>query len=101
MNRVDSGVNELLSLRVGERVRVKNRQDILATLDQDGMLDRLPFMPEIRQYCGRECTVFKRADKTCDTKRSASMHYAWSNSERLIFLGVVGCTQQQRAIEKL
>ncbi len=67
MNRVESGVNEVLNLRVGERVRVKNRQDILATLDQDGMLDRLPFMPEMLQYCGRECTVVKRADKTCDT----------------------------------
>ena len=92
MNRVESGVNEVLNLRVGERVRVKSRQDILATLDQDGLLDRLPFMPEMLQYCGREFTVFKRADKICDTMRSASMRYAWSNSERLIFLGVVSCT---------
>lgn len=67
MNPVESGVNEVLSLRAGERVRVKSRQDILATLDQEGMLDRLPFMPEMLQYCGREFTVFKRADKTCDT----------------------------------
>lgn len=67
MNRVEPGVNEVLNLHVGERVRVKSRQDILATLDQDGMLDRLPFMPEMLQYCGREFTVFKRADKTCDT----------------------------------
>lgn len=67
MNRVESGVNEMLNLRVGERVRVKSLQDILATLDQDGMLDRLPFMPEMLQYCGREFTIFKRADKTCDT----------------------------------
>ena len=101
MNSNGSRSDGVLNLRVGESVRVKRREDILATLDQDGMLDRLPFMPEMFQYCGRECTVFKRADKTCDTKRSASMHHAWSNSERLIFLGVVSCTQQQRAIEKL
>jgi len=67
MNQMDSRVNEVLNLRVGERVWVKNRQDILATLDQGGMLDRLPFMPEMLQYCGREFAVFKRADKTCDT----------------------------------
>jgi hypothetical protein len=67
MNHVESGVNEVLGLRVGERVRVKSRQDILATLDQNGTLDRLPFMPEMLPYCGREFTVFKRADKTCDT----------------------------------
>jgi hypothetical protein len=60
-------VNEVLNLRVGEKVRVKNRQDILATLDQEGMLDRLPFMPGMLQHSGREFTVFKRADKTCDT----------------------------------
>lgn len=101
MTRVESGLNGVLNLRVGERVRVKSRQDILATLDQEGMLDRLPFMPEMLQYCGREFTVFKRADKTCNTKRSASMRHAWCNSERLIFSGVVSCSQEQRAIEKL
>lgn len=59
--------SDVLNLRVGERVRVKSRQDILATLNLDGMLDRLLFMPEMLQYCGREFIVFKRADKTCDT----------------------------------
>ncbi len=67
MNRAESAVSQVLNLRAGERVRVKSRQDILATLDQGGMLDRLPFMPEMLQHCGREFTVFKRADKTCDT----------------------------------
>jgi len=67
MNSNGSRSDGVLNLRVGESVRVKRREDILATLDQDGMLDRLPFMPEMFQYCGRECTVFKRADKTCDT----------------------------------
>ena len=67
MNPGKSRVNEVLNLRVGERVRVKSGQDILATLGQDGMLDHLPFMPEMLQYCGRELRVFKRADKTCDT----------------------------------
>ena len=54
-------------MRAGEKVRVKSREAILATLDQEGMLDRLPFMPEMLQYCGREFTVYKRAEKTCDT----------------------------------
>jgi hypothetical protein len=31
------------------------------------MLDALPFMPEMFQYCGQRFEVFKRADKTCDT----------------------------------
>lgn len=56
-----------MNFRVGERVRVKSREAVLATLDQEGMLDRLPFMPEMLQYCGREFPVYKRAEKTCDT----------------------------------
>ena len=67
MTRVESEVNEVLNLRAGERVRVKSHQEVLATLDQEGMLDRLPFMPEMFQYCGCEFRVFKQADKTCDT----------------------------------
>lgn len=61
-----------LDLRVGDRVRVRPAEEILATLDADGKLDGLPFMPEMLAFCGQELTVFKRADKTCDedhTKR--------------------------------
>lgn len=47
INCVDSGVRGVLNLRVGEKVRVKSREAILATLNQEGMLDRLPFMPEM------------------------------------------------------
>lgn len=59
--------NPVLSLKVGDVVRVRGRDDILATLDERGMLDGLPFMPEMLQYCGQIHRVAKRADKTCDT----------------------------------
>lgn len=67
MTRVESGLDKALSLHAGEIVRVKSREAILATLDQEGMLERLPFMPEMLQYCGQEFRVYKRAEKTCDT----------------------------------
>jgi hypothetical protein len=54
-------------LRVGDIVRVRTKEEILATLDADGRLDGLPFMPEMFRYTGREFTVAKRAHKTCDT----------------------------------
>jgi hypothetical protein len=54
-------------LCVGDLVRVKERDAILATLDERGCLENLPFMPEMLQFCGHEFRVFKRADKTCDT----------------------------------
>jgi hypothetical protein len=47
-------------------VRVRSAEAILRTLDADGKLDGLPFMPEMLQYCGKTMSVFKRADKTCD-----------------------------------
>jgi hypothetical protein len=56
-----------LSLKAGEWVEVRTREEILATLDSNGSLDGLPFMPEMLAYCGRRLRVFKRAHKTCDT----------------------------------
>lgn len=54
-------------LRAGDRVRVRPAGEILATLDGQGRLDGLPFMPEMLAYCGREFAVYRRADKVCDT----------------------------------
>jgi hypothetical protein len=54
-------------LSVGEWVEIRSKEEILATLDRQGQLDSLPFMPSMFQYCGRRFKVFKRAHKTCDT----------------------------------
>jgi hypothetical protein len=54
-------------LRAGDRVRVRNKEEILATLDGNGRLDELPFMPEMFAFCGQSFTVSKRAHKTCDS----------------------------------
>src|SRR5262245_29292978 len=56
----------VLKLRVGERVRVRSLSDVLATLDANGCLDSLPFMPEMADCCEREFTVLKRVDKVND-----------------------------------
>jgi len=52
---------------VGEVVRVRAEAEILATLDERGEIDGLPFMPEMRRFCGQAFRVHRRADKTCDT----------------------------------
>jgi hypothetical protein len=62
-----------LALKAGELVEVRSKEEILATLDQRGCLENLPFMPEMLQYCGRRLKVFKRADKTCDNIQSWSI----------------------------
>ena len=56
-----------LDLRSGEMVEVRSAHEILATLDERGALDALPFMPEMLRFCGRRFQVQQRADKTCDT----------------------------------
>lgn len=38
----------------------------MATLDADGRLEGLPFMPEMARHCGRRFQVVKSAHKTCD-----------------------------------
>lgn len=54
-------------LRAGEIVEVASKEEILRTLDKDGRLDGLPFMPEMFAFCGQRMRVFRRAHKTCDT----------------------------------
>lgn len=52
-------------LRAGDVVEVRSEAEVLATLEQDGVLDRLPFMPEMLASCGSRFTVSSRADTTC------------------------------------
>lgn len=54
-------------LRVGDWVEVRSKDEILRTLDKDGLLDGMPFMPEMFAFCGKRFQVYKRAHKTCDT----------------------------------
>jgi hypothetical protein len=59
------GRQNSLNLKTGEWVEVRSGEEILATLDEHGCLENLPFMPEMLQYCGKRFRVYKRADKTC------------------------------------
>ena len=52
-------------LRVGDRVLVRSPEEILATLDADGTLDGVPFMPEMLDSCGKPFRVLRRVEKTC------------------------------------
>jgi hypothetical protein len=54
-------------LRAGDWVEVRSKDEILRSLDKNGRLEELPFMPQMFEYCGKRFKVFKRAHKTCDT----------------------------------
>jgi hypothetical protein len=62
---VDDVPPKELGLKPGELVRVRPASQIFSTLDADGALDGMPFMPEMRQHCGRSFRVGQRSDKTC------------------------------------
>lgn len=53
------------AFRQGETVRIRGAAEITATLDADGKLEGLPFMPEMVRFCGTEARVHRHADKTC------------------------------------
>lgn len=53
-------------LRTGDWVEVKTKEEILASLDERGTLEGMPFMPEMLEFCGRRFQVYKRANKACD-----------------------------------
>jgi hypothetical protein len=66
--RTDNLKNDsVLGLQVGTLVEIRSQAEIIATLDENGSLESLPFMPEMLQFCGKRFRVFKRADKACDT----------------------------------
>jgi hypothetical protein len=59
----------LSRFRVGDVVEVLTKEEILATLDERGCLDGMPFMPEMLPFCGQRFRVRAVAHKTCDTAR--------------------------------
>lgn len=62
-----------LNLRPGDLVEIRQPQEILQTLDANGTQDRLPFMPEMVEHCGRRFRVSKRVVKTCYYGTSSGM----------------------------
>ena len=61
-------------LRVGDLVEVRSAEEIMATLDERGELENLPFMPEMLEFCGQRLTVHKVAHKLCDTITRTGIH---------------------------
>jgi len=53
----------VLNLIPGEVVEVRSEKEILATLDKNGTLEGLPFIAEMREYCGRRFRVLKHVTK--------------------------------------
>ena len=55
--------------RAGDLVEICSKEEILASLDERGCVDGLPFMPEMFRFCGQRFHVRAVAHKTCETAR--------------------------------
>jgi hypothetical protein len=74
--------------RAGDLVEVGSKEEILATLDERGCVDSLPFMPEMFRFCGRRFLVRAVAHKTCETA-----HKTWKGRRlrRTVHLADLRC----------
>jgi hypothetical protein len=78
---------QLSRFRAGDFVEVRAKEEILATLDERGCVDGLPFMPEMLQFCGRRLRVAAVAHKTCDY-----VHKTWGRRlQRTVHLTGTRC----------
>src|SRR5271157_193483 len=61
-------------LRAGDLVTVRLPDEILKTLDANGTLDKLPFMPEMLEFCGKRFRVLNRVVQTTIDAAFLSLH---------------------------
>jgi len=79
------------SVQVGTHVRVKSMAEILATLDADGRVDGLPFMPEMLAFAGRIIEVDAVTHRTCDTVKTSGTSGTTRRLERSVHLRGARC----------
>jgi hypothetical protein len=58
---------------VGEVVEIKPYDEVVRTLDAEGCYESLPFMPEMKRFCGQRARVFRRVDKIYDYGRTKKL----------------------------
>src|SRR5213594_4769431 len=79
-------------LRPGDFVEVKAPEEILRTLDADGTLDQLPFMPEMVVFCGRRFQISKRVVKTCYYTKAGSSGMRKFRTDDVVLLDGLRCS---------
>ena len=62
-------------LLVGDLVEVKTWAEIQATLDGQGCLQQLPFMPEMVNLCGQRAYIFRCAHRLFDYRKTRRMRH--------------------------
>jgi hypothetical protein len=79
---------KLSRFRTGDLVQVLSKEEILATLGDDGRIAGMPFMPEMLQFCGQQFEVGAVAHKTCET---AKRTYKGRRLEKTVHVADLRC----------
>ena len=66
---------QTLGLQPGERVRVKRREEIVATLDANNANRGMSFDGEMLRYCGQEARVLRRVERIIDEKSGRMLRF--------------------------
>jgi hypothetical protein len=82
-----------LDLQPGERVRIKTKAEIEATLDKTNHVRGLSFDAEMVKYCGRVATVRARVNHLVDEETGRMVHI---KSDCIILEGVVCASDYHR-----
>jgi hypothetical protein len=69
-----------MNMAVRDWVEVRSKEEILASLDKNGRLEGMPFMPQMLKYCGQRFQVYKRAHKTCEPSETTGL---WINGDAI------------------
>ena len=79
---------QTLGLQPGERVRVKRKEEIVATLDANNANRGMSFDGEMLRYCGQEARVLRRVERIIDEKTGRMLRF----KNPCIVLDDVTCT---------
>lgn len=76
-------------LRTDDWVEVESPAAIAHTLDENGSLDGLPFMPGMAEMCGQRFRVMRRAEKTCfEVRQGAYTTREFLNNDVFLLKGL-------------
>ena len=86
--RLQKTPEHTLGLQPGERVRVRRKEEIVATLDVNNANRGMKFDGEMLPYCGQEARVLRRVERIIDEKTGRMLHF----KNPCIVLDDVTCT---------
>jgi hypothetical protein len=73
--RLTTTPSEQLGLQPGDLVRVKSREEIVATLDTANRNRGMSFDAEMLTYCGRQARVLRRVERIIDEETGRMLHF--------------------------